>query len=123
MKKLKNILRYLMKHKIKAWIVGGYPRDMLLKKNTPDIDIVLQGNARQVSEKISKKFKLTLVVLHEEKRIYRLICDGYHLDFSQIRGKTLLNDLSRRDFTINSMAIEINPLTSKAIATGAKTLI
>ncbi len=84
-----------------SYIVGGALRDTLLKRSIPDWDISTSATSEQIR---------TLFI---DTRSYRLkhdtvtlIVQGQRMEITPFRGteKTILGDLSRRDFTINSMA-------------------
>lgn len=123
--KLKEIGRISEKLKMKAYIVGGTVRDMLLGFPETDIDVVIEGNAIKIGEVISKesgaKFKAHI------KFLTGVLCypDGIKIDLATARkerygspaalpdveASLILKDLSRRDFTINTMVVSLNPLT------------
>ncbi len=106
----------------KVYVVGGYPRDLVLGKRSLDIDFVVIGDLREflapalkfnpVSWKRSEF--LTLKFIFEGGRIV----DVAHARKEQYpepaalpkvsRAETIEEDLWRRDFTINSMAISLN---------------
>ena len=48
-----------------------------------------------------------MIKLDEERDIARLAVDGWTLDFARQVGKTLKDDLSRRDFRINAIALQL----------------
>ena len=91
-----------------GYLVGGSVRDFLLNKSFVDRDIAIKG-AKQFAEKISKQFEGTLVVLDEENQIYRVVLPDKtnYLDISEIVGGSIEEDLTRRDFTINSIAYDL----------------
>ena len=90
-------------------LVGGSVRDGLLNKlsQKPDLDFVIPINAIQFSEKLSKKINATFVKLDEKRDIARLVIDGWTLDFARQVGENLENDLLRRDFRINAIALRL----------------
>ncbi len=90
-----------------VYLVGGVVRDALLGNTNADLDFVTnQGGVRLAfaagdwlgapAYPLDKSRDTGRVVLTEE-RLY--------LDFSVYRGSSLLEDLRRRDFTINAMAL------------------
>ena len=93
-----------------GYLVGGSIRDFLLcGKIAEDRDITIL-NAENFSEKTAKKFDGTLVTLDEENKIYRIILPDKvnYLDISELVGGCIEEDLTRRDFTINAIAYDLN---------------
>ena len=106
----------------RAYIVGGVVRDMILGKEVWDIDFVVEGDAIELARKVAEKNN---VKLHPfpEFRTAHLKIGALKLEFATARRETyprpgaypkvekasLKEDLIRRDFTINSMAVSINP--------------
>ena len=90
-------------------LVGGSVRDLLLKKlsQKPDLDFVLPINAIKFSENLSKKINATFIKLDEKRDIARLVVNGWTLDFARQVGESLEDDLLRRDFRINAIALRL----------------
>jgi len=107
------VLGFAKARKVKLYIVGGYLRDMLLKRKreSPDIDFCLKKGAISFGRALSKKIKAGFVVLdkaHGAARLVKKIKDKtYTLDFTDFRGRTLAEDLRHRDFTINTLSREL----------------
>ena len=95
-------------------LVGGSVRDGLLSKlsQKPDLDFVIPSNAIEFSEKLSKKINATFIKLDEKRDIARLVVNGWTLDFARQVGNNLKDDLLRRDFRINAIALRLeeNPV-------------
>ena len=91
-----------------GYLVGGSVRDFLMGKTFVDRDIAVKG-AKNYAEKIAKKFDGTLVVLDSENQIFRVVLPDKinYLDISEIVGDSIEEDLTRRDFTINSVAFDL----------------
>ena len=47
---------------IPSYIVGGYVRDLILKRDTTDIDIMVEGDAILFAKKFAKKFKIMNII-------------------------------------------------------------
>ncbi len=98
-----------------AYVVGGFLRDLVIKRDTADIDIALEADILKIGPRVADNLGGKFISLDESNRIYRIILPkkGGHLDdkqwqidFSTIEGD-IKNDLSRRDFTMDAMAIEL----------------
>lgn len=111
-----------------AWIVGGWVRDSLLGINPSDspIDIATNLHPDIVSQLFDKTIPLgaafgTILVLDEESEksweVTTLRCDGTYGDGRRPDdvefGDDIIEDLARRDFTINAMAVD--PITGEII--------
>jgi len=90
-------------------LVGGSVRNGLLNKlsQKPDLDFVIPINAIKFSEKLSKKINATFIKLDEKRDIARLVINGWTLDFARQVGENLEDDLLRRDFRINAIALRL----------------
>ncbi|MBL4653253.1 MAG: HD domain-containing protein [Flavobacteriales bacterium] len=105
---------------IEAYIVGGFVRDILLKRPSKDIDIVVLGSGIKLAELVAKKLK-TIVNVFKNFGTAQLRIDDWEIEFvgarkeSYDRGSrkpivedgTLQEDQERRDFTINAMSISL----------------
>ena len=90
-------------------LVGGSVRDGLLKKlsEKPDLDFVIPINSIKFSQNLSKKISATFIKLDEKRDIARLVINGWTLDFARQVGENLTEDLFRRDFRINAIALRL----------------
>ncbi|MFN3966640.1 MAG: HD domain-containing protein [Endomicrobiia bacterium] len=115
MNKINNIMENILNtiageifHGQKLYLVGGAIRDLYLDRLSADFDFVVDRNVLKLSKKIANKFNGKLVILDDVNRIYRIIAKfndkPYTFDFSAMRGKNILEDLSKRDFTMNAVA-------------------
>lgn len=97
----------------KGFLVGGAVRDILLCKRVNDYDIVLpSGKIEKTIEKL-KADGVTVFCLDRKRDYYRVILNisdkkKVQMDISPIYQNSIYKDLSKRDFTINSMALPIN---------------
>jgi len=108
---------------LSAYIVGGVVRDIILKRKNLDLDIVVEGDAIRLARVLAKKWKARLTVYKQFGTACLEMSGGTRVDFATARREryahsgalpavqpgTLKEDLLRRDFTINAMAIAINP--------------
>ena len=98
------------------YLVGGAIRDTFLgasKKSRPvaDFDLILRERAGAAAGAFCQKTNARLIVLDEERKIFRAITSAQgaklHFDFANFQGVNLEEDLKRRDFTVNAMALPI----------------
>ncbi len=101
-------------HKLQVYLVGGFLRDYVLKRPVNDFDFTVDKNALKLAELFSKEVKGAYILLDEEHRCARVakkvkgILMTY--DFADYRAAEFAEDLSLRDFTINTLAVNINTL-------------
>jgi len=104
---------FLTKHGIESYLVGGFVRDMLLERNTADIDIAVASDALEIVPKLATALGGKYVLLDETNRVGRIIlvneANRWQLDFSTFRG-SIEQDLAQRDFTIDAIAINLGQL-------------
>ena len=97
-----------------AYVVGGFVRDWLLGRKTADIDIAVKGDALSIANEVAGAIDGKYVLLDETNKIARVIIAGesvWHLDFSSFPND-IRDDLTRRDFTVDAMAVELQGLIS-----------
>lgn len=106
-----------------VYVVGGYVRDKLLGKEGKDIDFVVVGDAMRFSEILKRRLHLRKMVRYKRFGTFMAHLDDYVLEFVNAREESykkdsrkpetrqadLFTDLSRRDFTINTLAMAIDP--------------
>ncbi len=106
-----------------CYVIGGYVRDIFLKRESKDIDVVVVGSgielAEAVAKKLGKKAHLTVfknfgtaqVKLNDlEVEFVGARKESYQRDSRKpiVEDGTLEDDQNRRDFTINAMALCLN---------------
>ncbi len=107
-----------------CYVVGGYVRDLFLGRHSKDIDFVTVGSGVDLAEAVAAKLgKGAHVNLFRTYGTAQIKHRGVELEFvgarkesyrhdsrnPQVSAGTLDDDISRRDFTINAMAISITP--------------
>lgn len=106
-----------------AYAVGGFVRDILLYQENFDIDVVIEGDGIQFAKALSKKldgrmkahekFGTAVVVLQDNKKIdvatARLEYYRSPAAMPTVEMGSIKFDLYRRDFTVNTLAIKLNP--------------
>ncbi|HYU33955.1 MAG TPA: CBS domain-containing protein [Thermoanaerobaculia bacterium] len=108
---------------VPVYLVGGFVRDLLLERENRDLDLVVEGDGLDFAARLARAVDgrvrehrafLTAVVVDPE---------GFHIDVATARSEfyrapaalpevqmsALRQDLFRRDFTINTLAIRLGP--------------
>ncbi len=110
---------------VEAYVVGGYVRDFLLGKNVQDIDILVMGDAIAFAHAVAPGLGAGKVVTFERFGTAMIPLEGGKLEFvgarkekysgesrkPEVSPATLGEDLSRRDFTVNALAVALNTRT------------
>ena len=86
-------------------IVGGFIRDIILKRLStyPDIDIVVPNNSQEIGKTIAVKFSGKFLILDKDRNIVRIVFKNFIIDIANQTHELLYEDLKSRDFTINSI--------------------
>ena len=108
---------------VEAYVVGGFVRDIFLERPSKDIDVVVVGSGIRVAERLKEKLgKGTSLSVFRNFGTAQVKNRDVEVEFVGARREsydrnsrkpivedgTLEDDISRRDFTINAMAICIN---------------
>ncbi len=105
-----------------AYVVGGYVRDLILGKESKDIDVMVVGDPLHFAGKAAERLKATNYVVFEKFRTAQMAAGDKKVEIVGARKEsydsgsrkpkveegTLEDDLARRDFTINAMVICIS---------------
>ena len=91
-----------------GFLVGGALRDIILERVSRDVDIVISERAAEIARYFADKIDASFVVLDKEREIYRVVKGNLVFDFAMMVGNDIHKDLSKRDFTINSMALPLD---------------
>ncbi len=119
---INRISRFAGNRGIAAFAVGGFVRDLLLQRQNFDLDIVVIGDAMKFASEFSKELACDFKVF-DRFHTARIYFEDLKVDFSsariehystpgalpQIEYSGLSNDLFRRDFTINALALSLLP--------------
>jgi poly(A) polymerase len=94
-----------------AWLVGGFLRDAMLERPTSDADVVVPSDPKNVARRFAAAQGGHFFPLDEERGTYRVVVAGgdgkITFDFCRRQGKTIEDDLLKRDFTINAMGLSV----------------
>ncbi len=108
---------------LEAYAVGGYVRDCILQRPSKDIDFVTVGSGIELARAVSKRLgKGAHIAVFKTFGTARVTCRDIELEFVGARREsyshdsrkpvvedgTLEDDISRRDFTVNALALRVN---------------
>lgn len=120
---LSRVSSLLAKQEIQAYVVGGFVRDVLLRREVADIDIVVTPDALEIAPKVATALGGKYVLLDKVNELGRVVLSDkqapavqgqWVLDFSTFKGN-IEQDLARRDFTIDAMAIELEKFVGQSL--------
>lgn len=104
------------RRKISVYLVGGFLRDHLLGILKTDFDFAVEKNALRLARQFASSIGGAYVVLDKERGCARVVHKRkgkvYTFDFADFRAQTLRGDLARRDFTLNTLSVDLSVLES-----------
>jgi putative nucleotidyltransferase with HDIG domain len=119
-----RVAKVAVEEGVETYVVGGYVRDLILGRPSKDIDFTCVGSGIQLAQAVAKTFDFHVPLsVFKNFGTAMLKLDDWELEFVGARKEsyrqesrkplvedgTLQEDLERRDFTINAMAISLNP--------------
>lgn len=120
---LTQIGRLADKRGVSVYLVGGVVRDLLLKRENWDLDLTVEGDGIAFARLVADRYGAGLAVFERFATARLAFPDGLKMDIATTRQESYAQpallpmvqpasieaDLSRRDFTINAMAVQLNP--------------
>ncbi|TET92338.1 MAG: CBS domain-containing protein, partial [Desulfobacteraceae bacterium] len=121
-KLLKDLGEIADKLDFNAYLVGGLVRDVVLKRENLDVDIVIEGDGIQFAKTFADHFSAKVRSYPKFGTAVLVMPDGFKIDVATARIEhyespaalpvvklsSLKRDLFRRDFTINTLAVHLN---------------
>ena len=109
-KKYQNLEKILSELPNGSILVGGFIRDLILDRSSPnpDIDIVVPDNSKEIGKDIAEKFSGKFLILDQDRNIIRIIFRNFTVDIANQTHEFLAEDLQSRDFTINSIGFSFD---------------
>ena len=119
----KEISNYCDDNSLECYVIGGYVRDHLIgRTDSKDIDILIVGNGISVAKNIARKLKIKKVTVYKNFGTAMFMFKNFEIEFvgtrkesydknsrnPDVKPGTLLDDLNRRDFTINTIGLSLN---------------
>lgn len=107
-----------------VWLVGGAIRDAALGRPVTDLDLACP-DARALAAALARSFRGTIVTLDADNAVYRLVLPPARgraltqIDLAGLQGKTIEEDLLRRDFTVNALALAATPAPAESVPAAA----
>lgn len=122
---LKEIGEQAQKDGVKSYLVGGAVRDLLLKEETLDYDVVVEGKGIPFAEKLARRYAANIVTYQQFGTSTLTFENGLKLDIitarreiyskpgalPKVKASDMYDDLYRRDFSLNAMAVSLMPDT------------
>lgn len=110
---------------VSLYLVGGVVRDLLLRRENWDLDLTLEGDGIAFARLVADRYRAGLAVFERFATARLVLPNRLKIDIASTRRESyvkpaalpdvasasLQEDLYRRDFTINAMAIQLNPAT------------
>ncbi|MCH8325289.1 MAG: HDIG domain-containing protein, partial [Bacteroidetes bacterium] len=107
---------------VELYIVGGFVRDIFLKKKSDEIDFLIVGKENNFVEKFAKKLNVKKINIYKNYGTAQFNFNDLKLEFVNSRKEsynkesrnpkvingTFEDDIARRDFTINTLAVSLN---------------
>jgi tRNA nucleotidyltransferase (CCA-adding enzyme) len=106
-----------------AYVVGGFVRDLFIKQENLDVDLVIEGDGIAFAKTFAARHGARARVFQKFKTAVIIFPDGFKIDVATARTEyydapgalpvveysSIKLDLYRRDFTINTLAVNLNP--------------
>ncbi len=95
--------------KINMYLVGDFVRDFVLGIYNNDIDCVVQSGAENIANTFANRISSDVIILKDDTKTFKVFDKNSNatISFSDMEGNRIEEDLARRDFTINSLAIDV----------------
>ncbi|HEU4505002.1 MAG TPA: hypothetical protein VFR79_09235 [Nitrospira sp.] len=119
---LRRLGRLADEEGIGLYLVGGVVRDLLLKKSNWDLDLTVEGEGISFARLVAERYGAGIALFERFATARLILPNGLKVDIASTRRESYANpavlpdvrsasldeDLFRRDFTINAMAIQLN---------------
>jgi putative nucleotidyltransferase with HDIG domain len=120
-----KILAFIRERETKTYLVGGYLRDLLIGRASLDIDLVTEEESLSYARDLAARLEGSSFLMDEAHRISRIVLKeeaGREIDVSTHEGD-IISDLKRRDFTVDSLALDLGEFVRRGEASFPSDLI
>jgi len=90
----------------RVYLVGGMVRDSLLNIPSEDFDFVVFGDVDGVALEFARSHGCSYVRYNKRLLTYRIFCKPSRIDITEPRGSDIVEDLKKRDFSVDSIAYD-----------------
>ncbi|MHC1736971.1 MAG: CCA tRNA nucleotidyltransferase [Ignavibacteriaceae bacterium] len=121
---IRKISDFASKNSVEVYIIGGFVRDKILKREKDEIDFLVVGEGVEFVKDLAKMLKVQNVSVFRNFGTSHFRYEGYNLEFvgsrkesysgnsrnPEVSQGTFSDDIQRRDFTINTLAVSLNKI-------------
>ncbi|MEY2924290.1 MAG: hypothetical protein RLZZ337_838, partial [Bacteroidota bacterium] len=104
-----------------TYVVGGYVRDLFLKRASKDVDFVTVGSGIALANAVSERLPNSFISVFKNFGTAQIKTDDWEFEFvgarresydrnsrkPKVEDGSFLDDINRRDFTINTLALSL----------------
>ncbi len=105
--KIEDLVKPFTEQEIGVFLLGGTVRDLLTGKQPDDYDLMVTNFDNEIRTELEDEFGGSWFTLDEERQMYRLPGEKVQVDVTVVGEQEVVEDLERRDFTINSIALDM----------------
>jgi poly(A) polymerase len=111
--RVRIVLRTVSALSSESYVVGGAIRDEVIGRSAgTDVDVTVQGDGMEIARQVARAMQPEsgFVPLDRERGTGRVVLTGPQpvtIDISSFKGRDIYEDLQRRDFTINALAVKV----------------
>jgi deoxyribonuclease V len=107
-KNLEEFTEPFADREIGVFVVGGALRDLLAGRAPSDYDLLVTEFPDEVRGEFGDRYESHFFEIDEENRIYRMMGEDLQLDVTVVDEDEVVENLKDRDFTINSIGLDMN---------------
>lgn len=119
-KRLRKLVNPFKREGVRVFLVGGTLRDLLAGRKPSDYDLMVTELPSTVRNQLAKQYGSSFFELDPKRDVYRMISREVQLDVVVVGEDKVVENLLKRDFTINSIGLEMNRESWMDPASGRK---